>query len=163
TVRAIGRPRMNFFRSFSRFFIRKPLLVRKPTRRRKSTLLSLELLERRDVPSTTWHVSSSLNSGIGSLREALIMAESGDSIDFVSSLAPITLSSPLTISTSVSIDGALSGGGRVTIDGNSSTGLILITGGTSTLSNLILAHGSASVGGAISNTQTTTIENCLIE
>ncbi len=102
--------------------------------------LTLELLESRQVLAAfvageTYLVSTLADSGTGSLREAIIAANThkgADAIDF-SVVGTISLSSALpTITDSLQIDGSsapgFSGRPRVTIDFQNNAGLVVSTG-----------------------------------
>jgi hypothetical protein len=106
----------------------------------------LENLEERTVPSTLTVVNPN-DTGAGSLRNAITHANSGDTIVFDPSLdgQTITLSSELTISRSLDIEGP--GPGRLTISGNDSNRILVINGGlTVTINGLTLSHGNAQQG-----------------
>src|ERR1700722_3875642 len=67
---------------------------------------------------TTYTVTTNADSGAGSLRAALAEAQNGDTVNFASGVTDIVLSSTLTISKNVTIEGAQSGGPDVVIDGS---------------------------------------------
>ncbi|NER37985.1 MAG: DUF4347 domain-containing protein, partial [Oscillatoria sp. SIO1A7] len=101
-------------------------------------------------------VTSTANSGIGSLREAIANAEEGFQIIFDSSLAnrTIVLSQQLEIDKDLTIDGSSAPG--LTISGNNSTRIIsLLARNDLTLRNLTFINGrtsqrgEAGAGGAI--------------
>ncbi len=107
-------------------------------------------------------VTSTADSGAGSLRSALVLAETlpGSTVSFAPSLAgqTITLLSPLVIT------------GNLTVNGSAAPGLILSGGGTTevfnipsgvtaTLTGLTIENGLAATGGAISNAGTLTVTN----
>ena len=119
-------------------------------------------------------VSSTADTGVGSLRYAIGAANSGDTIMLLLPTgSTITLSTPLTISNRVSIAGpGVSASARhrdarpdtsyagVSISGNNSQQLFAIqAGATVTISGLILTQGNATVspGGAINNAGTLTL------
>ncbi|AFY66535.1 Polymorphic membrane protein Chlamydia [Geitlerinema sp. PCC 7407] len=91
-------------------------------------------------------VTSTADSGPGSLRDTLAIAQSGDTIQFAPALAnqTITLTSgQLTINKTLTLDGA--GAPGLTISGNNASRVFQITGGTTaTLRNLIVANGRVS-------------------
>jgi hypothetical protein len=103
------------------------------------------------VPKT--HVvSSSADSGVGTLRQTILDANSGDTID-LSSLGgqTITLSSPIDINKSLTIEG--NNTNPIILDGGSSTQIFTSTSAIDfTISNLILQNGTngSLSGGAIS-------------
>lgn len=118
----------------------------------------LEELESRTVPSTL-RVRNTLDSGAGSLRDAIAAAKSGDRIDFAPHLRgqTITLTSgELVIDKTLKIEGL--GADKLTISGNDSNRVFDIEGGSGlasgikvTLSGLTITHGRSSEGGAILN------------
>jgi hypothetical protein len=84
--------------------------------RRRSTVLRLEAMEDRIVLSPLM-VTSSADSGIGSLRATIASAASGSTIEFAGSVRNITLTSgDLVISTNLDIEGP--GPSNLTINGN---------------------------------------------
>jgi hypothetical protein len=146
----------------------------------------LEILEDRTVPSTLT-VTSTADSGTGSLRAEIAAANSGDTIDFAPSLAGQTITltgGELAINKSLDIEGpganqlAISGGDRsrvfditasnasVTLAGLTiSNGLDFYTGGgilnvgTLAVNNSTLSGNSAVDGGGIKNLGTLTVNN----
>jgi len=87
-------------------------------------------------------VTSNADSGQGSLREAIALAQSGDSIQFASNLAnqTITLSSgQLTVNKNLTIDGA--GATGLTISGNNQSRVFDVVSNSFTLRNLTVANG----------------------
>ncbi len=119
----------------------------------------LGTLEDRRLLSIT--VVNNSDSGAGSLRAAIAAATPGTVINFANSLRgqTITLASPLTVDTSVTIRG-LPFGGPV-ISGNNSTEDFIISAGVSTtLQGLVIANGKAAQGGAIDNSGSLTLRTC---
>src|SRR5512147_1309825 len=88
--------------------------------------------------ATTWVVTSSANSGAGTLRAAIATAVPGDTITFASDMT-ITLSSELVISQSLTIDGEAH---AVTVSGNHATRVFNVTGGNVTFAHLTIADGN---------------------
>jgi hypothetical protein len=111
-------------------------------------------------------VTSTADSGTGSLREAISKANAGDTIQFASSLAnqTITLSSQLNIDKNLTIDGAKASG--LTISGNKATRVFDVkqSGTNFTLRNVTVADAflPKDLGGVIHTTDdvTLTVENC---
>src|SRR5262249_48962838 len=106
----------------------------------------LEALERRDVPSTLT-VTSTADNGLGSLRDEIAAAHSGDTIGFDPSLAGQTIaltSGELAISKSLAIQGP--GAGLLAISGTGPSRVFDVTaaGAVVTLTGLTIEGGSAS-------------------
>src|SRR5450755_364862 len=108
----------------------------------------LERLEDRTVPST---VTNLLDSGPGSLRDAIANTPAGGVLDFQSGLAgTITLSGGLIVGNDLTIDGP--GAGVITVSGNHASGVFGITKGIVAISGLTIADGASSgSGGGIAN------------
>jgi predicted outer membrane repeat protein len=114
-------------------------------------------------------VTTTADSGTGSLREAIANAQSGDTIKFSSNLAnqKITLTSgQLTVNKGISIDG--SGAPNLTVSGNNSTRILVVEKFLNVnIKNLNFTSGktegvgSAGEGGAIQvrDYSTLTVEN----
>ncbi|MGH9018682.1 MAG: choice-of-anchor Q domain-containing protein [Acidimicrobiales bacterium] len=130
--------------------------------------------------ATTPTVTNCANSGAGSLRQAVLGAQAGDSISFALSPACsyIALSGPIALTASVSLNGpgpgalavdqtahqavfAVGAGVKATIAGltieNGATGIT--NAGTLTLSASTVAGNGSSTGGGIVNTGTLTVTN----
>jgi len=103
------------------------------------------------VSAGTITVTSTNDSGAGSLRQAVLDASSGDSIEFDPSLAgaTITLSSSITLNKNLTIDG--SGlDAHIRISGDDSVQVFTVsTGMTVVLDHLDITNGSATSGGGI--------------
>src|SRR5207244_5070616 len=143
--------------------LRKP--HRSPGKRSRSFRPRLESLEDRTVLSTLT-VSNTLDSGKGSLRDAIKKANSGDTIVFDSSLngQTITLtSSELAISKSLDIEGP--GASRLAVSGNNASRVFDISQNQKpvavTIAGLTIENGLASsspavgAGGGILNVSST--------
>ena len=105
-------------------------------------------------------VTSTADSGRGSLRQAVADDVSGDEpIEFAAGLAgqTITLLSPIQIAHNLTITGP--GGGEVTISGGKATELFNVESGAVSISGVTLANGLAAQGGAIANSGNLTISN----
>jgi hypothetical protein len=112
-----------------------------------------EVVENRAVPSSLI-VTSTADSGAGSLRDTIAAAQSGDTIRFDPSLdgQTITLTSgELAISQSLRIKGL--GADQLTISGNSTSRVFDLTGSGAnvTIDGLTIANGLAAQGGGIEN------------
>jgi hypothetical protein len=123
--------------------------------------LQFEVLENRRLLSVL-DVTSLSDNGSGSLRAAVAMAQSGDTIQFAPQLAneTITLTSgPIAINQSLAILGPA--GGQAAIDGGSSSRVFTITGSSVTLTGLTVEYGYAagSGGGILDLAQNLTLNN----
>ena len=112
-------------------------------------------------------VTSSADSGAGTLRQAIAAACAGATINFNSSLSgdTIFLASTLTLSKNVTINGAALAS-QITISGdsdNNGTGnvrvLLINTGVTVTLDSLVITKGINSSGGGIRSSGMLTVTN----
>jgi hypothetical protein len=117
------------------------------------------MLEGRCLPSTVMNL---LDSGPGSLRQAIIDTPSGGTVDFQAGLTgTITLTSAtLTIGKNLTITGP--GASVITVSGN---GLEVFSIGSFTvaISGLTIARGaSPGGGGGVLNAGTLTISNCTV-
>ena len=101
--------------------------------------------------ATTIIVTQTNDSGPGSLRQALSIAQDGDTIDATGISGVITLTTgELVVSTSVTINGA--GADVLAVDGNAMSSVFQINPGeTVTISGFAITNGHASFGGAIFN------------
>ena len=99
----------------------------------------------------TLTVTSTGDSGSGSLRDAVAAASSGDTIDFnLSYPVTITLSSPIVISTSLTVSGP--GASNLTLSGNNATRVFFISSGvTANISGVAIENGKSIFGGGIFN------------
>jgi hypothetical protein len=139
---------------------RKATLWARSNRQARSTRPSrimprLEALEDRTVPSTLT-VTNNLDTGVagdGSLRGEIAAANSGDTINFDSSLAgqTITLTNgELAITQSLDIEGP--GAGLLTVSGNNATRVFDVNAGaTVTIAGMTIADGLAN-GSSIGHT-----------
>jgi hypothetical protein len=140
-----------------RLFARKPASVRPRGYRPR-----LESLEDRTVPSTLI-VTTSADSGTGSLRDAIAAAASGNTIRFASSLdhQTITLKSQLTLSKNLDIEGP--GAGLLTISGAGTNRVFAVAAGAAvTLDELTIANGFDAIlgqGGGIDNAGTLAVSH----
>jgi hypothetical protein len=115
----------------------------KPARRRAPvSRLRVEALEDRWLPSTLT-VTSSLDSGAGSLRAEIAAASSGDEIVFDNSVHAITLKSELAVKKSLDIQGP--GNANLVISGNNASRVFDISGSSTNveLHDLTIADGVA--------------------
>ena len=116
--------------------------------------------------AATYTVTNTLDSGTGSLRDALTTVNAGaggDTIVFSGVTGTITLSSPLIISQSVAINGP--GANLLTISGNDAVQVFNVaTGKAFSISGLTIAHGHSSTGGGgifVGSGGTLTVNNCV--
>jgi hypothetical protein len=122
-----------------------------------------EVLEGRDVPSTLT-VSNNLDSGAGSLRAEIAVANSNDTIVFAPRLQgqTITLTSgELDITKSLTIQGP--GATHLTISGGGLSRVFNVTASNVTLSGLTIADGYADLGAGVFNTGSLTLSNCVLD
>jgi hypothetical protein len=117
--------------------------------------------------ATTIIVSNTNDNGPGSLRQALVDANDGDTIDATGVSGTITLTSgQLLVDKSVTINGA--GADVLAVDGNATSRVFQIgTGGTAptvAISGLTIRNAQGNFGGGIfiSNALTATIINCTV-
>jgi alpha-tubulin suppressor-like RCC1 family protein len=107
----------------------------------------------------TYTVTNPNDSGSGSLRQAVLDAQSGDTIMFNIS-GTIPLMSPITLTNSVTIDGT---GQSVTISGGGSVQVFVVNSGvTAALQNLTIASGYTQAygqGGGVTNDGMLTVAN----
>jgi hypothetical protein len=113
---------------------------------------------------STLTVTNTNDSGPGSLRDAILLASPGDTIDF-SVTGTITLDSTLTIDKSVTISGP--GASSLSISGNNSVVVLATNISTNvTISGLTITQGFNAApggwGGGIVNKGTLTLSNCVI-
>ncbi len=136
-----------------------------------ATCLSALCLIALSTQAATITVMNMNNSAVGSLRQALMDAVDGDTINFDSSLhgQTITLTSgELLVNKSVTINGP--GPNNLTVDGNHASRVFHVSGGvTATIGGLTITNGSVSgffpnrSGGGIYNDHSTlTVTNCTI-
>jgi hypothetical protein len=133
----------------------------------KSAAICLTLACALAIPAnaTTIIVSNTNDSGPGSLRQALVDANDGDTIDATAISGVISLTTgQLLVDKSVTINGA--GAGLLAVDGNATSSVFQIgTGETVTISDLTIRNGhSGSRGGGIDNegSSTVNITNCTV-
>jgi len=109
-------------------------------------------------------VTNNNDNGDGSLREAIFLAASGDSINFSPNVTgTITLTSgELAIGKNLTIVGP--GAKVLTVSGNNTSRVFHITGGTSQISGLRIANGHTSSGGGgiAMDGGSLTVNNCAI-
>ncbi|MGA3038295.1 MAG: choice-of-anchor Q domain-containing protein [Vulcanimicrobiaceae bacterium] len=114
-------------------------------------------------------VSTTADSGTGSLRAAIAAANPGDTISFAPSLSgTITLTSgAITLAQNITVSGP--GASTITVSGNNASNIFTVNSGvTATISGLMLANGAGAAcagnssdtcGGAIQNEGTLTVNN----
>jgi hypothetical protein len=122
------------------------------------SLLAMAVFSAVPVFANTITVTNTLDSGPGSLRDAIATAAPGDTINF-SVAGTITLNSTLSINTSLTISGP--GASNLAISGNNSVEVFAISSGaTVTISGVTIENGSNSAGGGgISNAGTMIVTN----
>jgi surface protein len=125
-------------------------------------LSALDITELYTLP-VTYTVTSTADSGAGSLREAVANASSGNVIVFDSNIAgqTINLTSTITIDKDLTIEG--NAANPMVIDGGEAIRLFSLTSGTFTIKNMTLQNGNvASGGGAIQATGGTLIAHTIV-
>jgi hypothetical protein len=101
-------------------------------------------------------VTNTNDSGTGSLRQALAIANNGDTIDATGISGIILLTTgQLVVDKSVTITGA--GAEVLAIDGNATSSVFHITAGEVTISALTIRNGQGEFGGGVLNDGTLTI------
>jgi hypothetical protein len=108
-------------------------------------------------------VTNTNDSGPGSLRNALAVANDGDEITFAVTGTITLTSGQLTVNSDITISGP--GAGSLAVDGNAKTGVFFINSGvTVTISGLSITNGNAfSLGGGIYNgSATVVLSNCIV-
>jgi predicted outer membrane repeat protein len=135
------------------------MLFSHPPRRPRLFWPHLEALEDSWVPTT---VTNLLDSGAGSLRQAIMDTPAGGTVDFQPGLSgTITLTSTLGVTKDLTIAGP--GQAVITVDGNHSGNVFSIAlGSTVTISGLTIANGELAgfneLGGGIYNHGTLTLD-----
>ncbi|WP_458131179.1 Ig-like domain-containing protein [Pseudomonas sp. R3-41] len=125
----------------------------------------------------TWTATNNLNNGVGSLRAALLSAQSGDIVTFNTSMT-VALTQVLVVDENITIDGDLNNDNvaDVTLDGQNRTQILQVTSGTTaTLDGLVITRGMVagnggnggddalvSQGGGIYNAGTLTLRNVTV-
>src|SRR5262249_57420919 len=121
-----------------------------PARRRGSCPLRLERLETRDVP-TTFTVDTLLDSGSGSLRQAVRDANDTPGDDLIAFDAKLSGTITLTSGQLRITDGlTISGPGRdvLAVSGNDTSRVFRVSSGIAVaISGLTISHGRADIGG----------------
>lgn len=115
-----------------------------------------------------WTVTSSADSGEGSLRQVLAACANGATVSFDPSVTSITLASEIAVAKNVTVDG----GGTVTVSGGDVTRIFNCNGAGTTvvLKGLVLTNGKATAttddadGGAIlNNGSNLVVEGCVVQ
>ena len=114
--------------------------------------------------AATITVTNTNDNGAGSLRQAIVDAVNGDTIDF-GVTGTITLTTGgLPVIKAISINGP--GPDHLTVDGNHASGVFQVQldgGGAATIAGLTITNGNANRGGGISNEfSMLTVSNCTI-
>jgi hypothetical protein len=126
--------------------------------------LALPVIAAANLQGATVTVTSTADSGPGTLRDAVDNASSGSTINFsLPSPAVIRLTgSTLVITKDLTILGP--GAGKLSIDGNASSSVFLISPSNSViLAGLTITNGNTSFGGGIYNEDSDlTISNCTL-
>ncbi|MFA7403031.1 MAG: choice-of-anchor Q domain-containing protein [Pelobacteraceae bacterium] len=114
------------------------------------------------VEAATLTVTNFNDAGAGSLRQAVLDAAAGDTVDFAAGITPITLTTgEIVINKSLTING--SNARNLTISGGGSSRIFNITSGTVVINGVTLTNGNAPTnGGAISNAGILTLNKVAI-
>jgi hypothetical protein len=135
----------NKFRTTFRSKTAAPRRRTKPARRKApARQLKMEFLEQRlTLSGSPVIVTSSADSGPGTLRDAIAGAVSGETIEFARNVHAITLTSgELAISTNLDIEGP--GANKLTISGNNNSRVFDISGPSIvTIAGLTVANGKS--------------------
>ncbi|WP_295478799.1 Ig-like domain-containing protein [uncultured Pseudomonas sp.] len=100
----------------------------------------------------TFTVTSTSNTGAGTLRAALASAQNGDIVTFSGSMT-VLLDAQLVVNKNITLDGDLNNDGvaDVTLDGQNKTSVIRVTSGTTaTFDGLVITRGLVSTAGGSS-------------
>ncbi len=133
-----------------------------------AALILLAAFSAAPVSASTLTVTNTNDSGLGSLRDAIANAASGDTINF-STAGTITLASTLTINTSLTITGA--GASNVAVSGNNAVQVLSVGPGvTVNLFSLTIENGlnvgggtyGSVAGGGIYNAGTLKLSNSTV-
>jgi hypothetical protein len=120
------------------------------------------------IPSSsraaTINVTSTADSGAGSLRDAIAAASSGDTVNISVTGTIILTGGPLTITKSLTISGP--GASDLAVSGNKTSQVFVVnSGATVTISGLTIENGvatSGAGGGGISNSGMLTVTNSAV-
>jgi hypothetical protein len=115
------------------------------------------------VSAATITVTNTIDSGPGSLREAIATAANGDTINFsLPNPSVITVLTPLTFVSNVTIVGP--GASRLAIDGGAGVVVFIVNGGgTVAITGLTIQNGSQLLGGGIFNAGALTLTNVFVK
>jgi len=114
----------------------------------RATCIAFAVLGASALNAATITVANSLDSGIGSLRDAVALANPGDAIDFVPALAGSTVvltSGEILIDKNLTITGL--GASTLTVSGNNASRVFNVTAGTVFISGLTISRGLGGNGG----------------
>jgi hypothetical protein len=125
-------------------------------------LISMAVVPPHLAGAATQTVTNCNDSGVGSLRQAILDAASGDTVTFGSlPCTTITLSTTIDITTNLTVDGP--GSESLAVSGNGAVELFDVASGvTATISGLTMEDGMAIEGGAIDNAGTLTISDSTV-
>src|SRR5882757_8381368 len=120
------------------------------------------------VRATTITVTNTNDNGVGSLRQALAIANDGDTITFAVSGSIMLTTGELLVDKSISVSGP--GSGNLAVDGNANSRVFYVSSGTTvTISGLTVRNGmvtgnfpAGSGGGIYSFQATLTLNDCAI-
>ncbi len=127
----------------------------------------IEALEERRLMSSVIHVTSTDDSGTGTLRDAIANASAGDTIDLTQLTGTISTFTPLQINTDITITGP--GSGQLTIDGFAPDSVMKVGNNTVDITGLTITQDSSRAdmpggneGGGINNAGTLTLSDVAV-
>src|ERR1051325_5762162 len=116
-------------------------------------------------PGRATTVTTTADSGPGSLRDVIAAASAGDTIDFAVSGTITLTNGELLIAKDLNISGP--GAGNLTIQRSTASGtpnfrIFNLQSGIGTVSGLTVNNGRAGAGGGVNNESTFTLRDCVI-
>ena len=156
----------SFVRERSQKTVKNGPLPVKPRMLLPFTLLCAAVASWQSVYAATITATNTNDTGPGSLRKALAIAQDGDTIQFSVTGTIILTSGPLSVPESRAINISGPGANALVINGNATTFLFSLGRGTVSISDLALTNGknNSSDGGAIRmfTGSKLTLTNCII-
>jgi hypothetical protein len=132
--------------------------------RNLAACIAFAVLSASALHAATITVVNSLDSGIGSLRDAVALANAGDTIDFAPALAGGTIvltSGEILIDKNLTITGP--GASALAVSGNNASRVFNVTGGMVFISGLTISSGlSGAGGGGLYNAGTLSLSSSIV-